>query len=102
MNITKEHIKVLNKVKKLIQSEKEFYICHALENIRENNPQYETICSDLVNWVDRQLGPCMAYGSWLIRSYPWHKFDDYQERQGRIAWIEHMIKLLEYELRVNT
>lgn len=101
MNITKNHIEVLKEVKEKLISKNSFYICHALENISDDNGHLYLECSDLKDWVLRQLGQHYAYGSWLISSYPWLLLTDEQERAGRIAWVEHMIKILEHNLKVN-
>lgn len=99
MRITTKHIQVLQEVKEHLLLNKNFYICHAIEDIADEDSSLYLECYDLKDWVLRQLGKHYAYGSWLVSSYPWHVWTDEQERSGRIAWVEHMIKILQHEIK---
>jgi hypothetical protein len=77
-------LEALRKIRPLIESGQERYICIALLNTGSNK---------YIKRIERQLGGEYTYIGWLITFHPrvrWRMTDD-DFRQGRLQWIDYMI-----------
>lgn len=88
---------LLEQAQELIASRELAFVCTALSEAYERGGQREwSALVRLHAWIRRQIAPCTTYQTWLKCNYTlaWGKFAGEGLRQGRLAWIAHMIEVL--------
>lgn len=81
---------VLRKVKKVIKSREQDYICHAIAQVAgEHTTQYNSLKA----WVLHMLDGSISYGGWLSRKHEqiYDRMTWKQQQEGRLQWLDWMI-----------
>lgn len=95
-------LKLLNKTKEVILKKERIYICNALETAAEyfctdNQYDYEIISQSIKKYITNTLKND-TYSVWLNLNHPefyaskFNHYDDYCFIQGRVQWLDYMIK----------
>lgn len=91
---------ILKHVRKLIENGDHKYICYAIEHLESMGKINWFVARRLKNHVMNQLDGCTSYGSWmrvhhgqlfLAADKRGRRVFDAKLREGRLAWIDHMI-----------
>jgi len=100
--MSKAHVKVLRRARKLIFTEQQTFICIALGGGFKPRPRARDevyAMNDLVQVIERRLRNCRTLGSWIRRHHSdlvpdrgWTKYEEAQLRLTRLAWIDSLIE----------
>ena len=92
--MAQSHVRLLKKARKLIENNKNIYICFALRDSRTYNSSNAEF--QIVNFISKSLGDFSTYDGWMAqkhnRIYNRHDYWDVISKQGRLQWIDWMIE----------
>ncbi|MCW3543080.1 hypothetical protein [Burkholderia cenocepacia] len=90
MALTREKREALKHARERIAANKNQFICHALDWIKEYRPELGAACVSLKRYIARQLRPVNSLGQWQELHGFGHR-SDAQRRADRLAWIDWML-----------
>lgn len=91
---------ILKRVKRLLMRGEYRYICHAINDVERGifGSCHKAECNRLRAWIRGQLEPKRTLASWVHHHYQTHQNTD-KEDSARLAWIDHMIGVLDEMMR---
>lgn len=94
INSTKEKIKILKKVLRLLKAGKETYICYAIGTATKHHWSPEV--SEIKSYISNALKHFCYFHNWLARYRPKYKGTAHD---ARILWVKWMIACYEEDLQ---
>ena len=95
----KQKIEALERARRHIAFESEYFICLALERVSKLNLNLADACFELRDYIERQLGRHVTLDEWMVANNIATKSEIYNDpskiRYTRLAWIDWMIYQLE-------
>jgi len=88
--LTEKKRKVLKRVRQLIASKEQEFICHAIHYVADNSDGLDDACRELKMFVTHALGNNYTLFCWQ-KSNGFAEHDDQQLRKDRLAWIDWML-----------
>lgn len=101
-------VRLLQKALTFLESKAATHICYAVwmavdahaRTSSNNCSTLTTAANEIRDYVLRSIGPYLFYDTWLLKNCP--KLQSVSEderkqaaREGRIAWVKHMIQLVQ-------